>query len=189
MKRMLAGMMAILICSLSVENASASTISITGQSEIPINLSVQATTISATVALDAGLVIMPDKGYNSLISPSIKVTNTCSTPLSLKLVSFKAVGSAPAVVAFDKYAASEWKGFNAYQTTHNIAFRIYSYDSSPNAYHYSWWIDAQDKQDLLNLGNINAGIYRTLEFESYHGCAWPETTTFQYQMTLKIDVA
>ncbi len=156
-----------------------------GKDEITIGIEgrVEPITLAATCNISTYLSIDPNQPEGQqFISPVITVSNDCNAPITLYAVGMKATGSAPKVVANDKYSAEGWRQLSRAQTHANIALGLKYADGGS----LNMWFAEESAQQTTVLCNIPFQGQQRMKLQSQFGCAWDGGESFKYGMTVKI---
>jgi|LSQX01.3.fsa_nt_gb hypothetical protein len=156
-----------------------------GKDEITIGIEgrVEPITLAATCNISTYLSIDPNQPVGQqFISPVITVSNDCNAPITLYAVGMKATGSAPKVVAHDKYSAEGWQQLSRAQTHANIALGLKDADGGS----LNMWFAEESAQQTSVLCNIPFQGQQRMKLQAQFGRAWDGGESFKYGMTLKI---
>jgi hypothetical protein len=156
-----------------------------GKDEITIGIEgrVEPITLAATCNISTYLSIDPNQPEGQqFISPVITVSNDCNAPITLYAVGMKATGSAPKVVANDKYSAEGWRQLSRAQTHANIALGLKDADGGS----LNMWFAEESAQQTTVLCNIPFQGQQRMKLQSQFGRAWDGGESFKYGMTVKI---
>ena len=156
-----------------------------GKDEVTIGIigKVEPITLAATCNISTYLSIDPNRPEGSqFISPVITVTNDCNAPITLYAVGMRATGSAPKVVAYDKYNAEGWRQLTRAQTHANIALGLKAASGSS----FGMWFAEESAQQIVTLCNIPFGGAQSMLLQAQFGRAWDGGESYKYAMTVKI---
>lgn len=144
--------------------------------------SVEPSIVSAEVALNTFFVIEPNatEADSRFISPVMRVRNLSSMPVEISILSCKATGNAPQIVAPDTFTPEQWLKLGLAESKSIISLGL---KGSRNG---SFWFDDEASQEGNTLGIFAAGEELDYTLQARFGLVWKEQENFKYNLVFEI---
>lgn len=146
---------------------------------VDVTATIEATVISATVPTQMTISINPNTGTVASSQGSL-VSNT-TAPLDFQFIGAKAAeGNSTKVLASDAYTS--WDDLGVADTRAGIAIGFVTPSKD------TYWSKAEADNNTASLGAVQvlAGETQSFTLGALYGKAWPEKTTLQYIVTLRV---